>query len=438
MHSLCFCFTKVLFLFALISFVGCRDERSEMQIHVDLASLKETELAEKIYNDQKTAQQAAAEEKGKLEAEQQAAALRMEQERQATVLRLERERLAALSLAEKEKRDARRRAFDAELRQLASTSNRFDVLVSDLKARQGMLQEKLDTLPNEIASAEKDFCTLDSIMSGCMSVIVTNVRKKVGVFSSSTVPMETVIERQTLSSAEYVGVLKSHPQLQMILDRYNSQMVRRALDMVAENSAYENDRLNRELNEIKAGRSSFSSVQQSAYSYNSTIVRKLSSQLGDVDKSISEKERSLVNSRNLSAQNSLRAELIGLRREKMDLETKLSITKGQEKFGRASEVGVGRSFRSQEFSIKNEYEANLRESLNDARNIVLSVVASRQRELENDLEFASERYRALTIILDAHSNKNLTKDMKQTILEAESKKKTEEVMNAASVLWENN
>ena len=429
-------YLNVLVSIVLICFVGCKDEKSGTQIHVDLASLKEAELAEKIYNDQKMAQQAAAEEKRKLEAERQAAALRMEQERQATILRLEQERQAAISRAEREKRDARRRAFDAELRRLASTSNRFDVLVADLRARQGMLQEKLDTLPGEIANVENDFYTLDKIMSGCMSVVVTNVREKIGVFSSSTIPMETVIERQTLSPVEYVGVLKSNAQLQMILDRYDSQMVRRALDFVAENSAYENDRLNRELNEIKAGRSRFSTAQQSAYSYSSTIVRKLRSQLNDVERSINEKERVMANSRSPSTQNSLRAELIGLRRQKMDLETKISITKGQEKFGKASEVGVGGSFRSQEFSIKNEYEANLRESLNDARNIVLSVVASRKRELEHDLEFAGEKYRALSVILDAHSNGNLSKDLKQTFLEAESKKKTKEVMNAASVLWD--
>jgi hypothetical protein len=391
---------------------------------VDQAELEKIKLAEKIYTDRRADEQ-----------ERRAAAERAEEKRRAVAE-------ATVRAAEQERRAAARRALDEEIRRLAASTNRFEVLAAELRSRQGRLQLKLAALPADIAEAEKDFDTLDAIMIGCMQTVVTNVRQRVGIFTDKAIPSETVVERKSLSPGEYVNALKTNPDLNGILSRYDSRMVRHSLDRIVENYAYETDRLNRELEEVRSGKGSFNSAQRNAVAFNSKILDRLRGRLRTVDSMIRSKEQDLQRLEQLPSRaaerDRLAAALASLRGEREDLDSKISIAEGQSLFGRASEVGVSGSFKSQEFSIRNEYEANLRESVDDARNTVLAVVDTRRREQAEELERAKEELAAIQLILDAHMNGTLTIEQKATLLQSVDAKQGRDLGNAASVLWPGN
>jgi hypothetical protein len=416
--------------FGLLAF--CEPAVEQRTTHIDQARLKEIELLEKIYND-----------KRKDEQERRAAAERAEEKRRAVAEATARAAEQERRIAEQERRAAARRALDEEIRRLATSTNRFEVLVAELRSRQGRLQLKLAALPSDIAEAEKDFDTLDAIMIGCMQTVVTNVRQRVGIFTDKTIPSETVIERKSLSPGEYVSALKSNPDLNGILSKYDSRMVRHSLDRIVENYAYETDRLNRELEEVRSGKGSFNTAQRNAVAFNSKILDRLRGRLRTVDGMIRDKERDLQRlnqfhsptAAQAAERDRLGAALASLRGEREDLDSKISIAEGQSLFGRASEVGVSGSFKSQEFSIRNEYEANLRESVDDARNTVLAVVDTHRRERAEEFERAKEELAAIQLILDAHTNGTLTLEQKATLLQSVDAKQGRDLSNAAAVLW---
>ena len=414
----------------------CENGRSSEQTMtvIDQAKIKELELAEKIYNDQRTAEQAQLAMRRALEKK------RLESERAA-----EREGREAARVAEQERRDTARRTLDAEVQRIASSSNRFEVLVAELRSRQGRLQLKLNSLPVDIKEAEKDFNALDEIMAGCMRFAVTNVRQQAGIFVNMPAPVEAVVEWKSVTPGEYVEALKSNSELNAILSRYDNRMIKRSLDMIAENFAYETERLKQEMEEVRSGKGNFNTAQRNAVSYNKKVLDELRGPLKIIEGQISNREQMLrrfefqgrLSSEQVNEREKVKRELAALRKEKADLDAKIAITEGQSKFGHASEVGVIGSFKSQEVSIRNEYEANLRGSINDARNIVLSVVETSRQERMKELEQAKEELSAIQIILDAHAKGTVTADQKLSILGSVDAKQSNDLKGAASILWSN-
>ena len=420
------------FTFTFSAFGGNERNVDQKTTIVDEAKIKELELVEKIYNDQRAAEEA------------RLATMRALEERRREKARIaEEEQQKAARVAEKERRDSTRRALDAEVSRMASSSNRFEVLVAELRSRQGRLQLKLNTLPADIAEAEKDFSALDAIMAGCMQSAVTNVRQQAGIFVNMPAPVETVVEQKPLPPDEYINTLKSHSGLKAILSKYNSRMINRSLDMIAENFVYETERLKQEMNEVRSGKGNFSTAQRGAVSHNKKILDELRGKLRVVEGQISNREQSIrrfehqgrLTSEQMSEREEIKRQLVPLYKDKEDLDSKIGIAEAQSKYGRASEIGVIGSFRSQEVSIRNEYEANLRESIGDARNIVLSVVETSRQERMKELEQAKEEFAAIQIILDAHAKGALTADQKATLLGSVDAKQSRDLSGAASVLW---
>lgn len=300
------------------------------------------------------------------------------------------------------------------------------MLVAELRSRQGRLQLKLASLPSDIEGAEKDFGAVDAIMIGCMQTVVTNVRQRAGIFTTATIPVETVVERKSLDPYEYVNALNNNSELNRILSGYDSRMVKHALNKIAENFSYEEDRFNREMDAIRSGQGRFRGAQRDAFSSGNRTLGELKGRLRSVERAIREKGPASD------------PELAALRSEQRGLETQISLAENQSQFARAADLGVTGSFRSQEVSVENEREANFRAAINDARTTVLTVVDAHRRELVRELEHAKEELAAINLVLEAYAKGALTLDQKMSLLGSVEAKHSRDLDNAASVLWSDN
>lgn len=397
--------------FAFLS-MACERQTKEIVI-TNTAEVKRLEAmkAELELEKQEAQQRAVREERQAAEARDEAA-----RERQ-----MEQEAILAKEKAEKEKQLAeQKRALEQEVVAMASAADTINnVFAADLRSRQGRLQLRLRSLPEEIEEAKTDALYLSKILSTCRQGVVTNIRYSV----DGKVKIEDV-QTVTLKPDEYVKTIKSDRKISSILTRYNNEMFAFELDKVVEELAYENKRLSTSWEMLQRGKTSYSSKQMKASRGVTKSSSELASELAKLEGRINALEFRKMNlekgpqtdSTKLEKQQTME-ELgkkapvpTGLYAEKERLKRMLELSSNTGLLGDASSSGIGSNFDLHEKSLRDEYEANVRRAFDNVERTVLRTITDKKNTLEEELKSTQDDLGAIQLILDAHAKGRISRN----------------------------
>ncbi len=411
LHAIPYCCNILLYSLLVIGCVSCERQTKEFVI-TDTAEVKRIDAmkAALALEKEESKQRAASEERFAAEAREEAAkAKQMEEEAKLAREKLDNERQLA----------QRKMALEQEIVNIASASETINVFAADLRSRQGRLQLRLRTLPEEIEQANADALYLSKVLSSCRQGVVTNIS-----YSLDGKAKFTDIKAVSLKPDEYVKTIKTDRKINAILSRYNKDMFAFELDKVIEELAYENKRLSTSWEMLQKGKTTYNSKQTKA----DRGVTKSSSGLTTDLAKINERIRSLEfremtlrigtqnDSTKLERQQTL-DELgkkvpipTGLYAEKARLERMLELSSNTGLLGDASSSGIESNFDLHEKSLRDEYESNVRKAFDNVERTVLHVVTGKREALEQELKSSNDDLAAIQLILDAHSKGNISRN----------------------------
>lgn len=410
-----------LVLFLILTCLSCKREKSELVI-TNTAEVKRMEAIKAAIELEKkeAVQRAARDERLTAEAlEETAKAKQLEEETKLAREKLALEKqLAAQKLARERESAAQKKALEDEVALIASASNTINVFVADLRSRQGRLQLKINSLPEEIEEAKIDAGYLTKVLSSCRQGVVTNIRYSVDG-KAKIMDVQTV----TLKPDEYVKVIKADRKINSILSKYNSEMFAFEMDKVVEELAFENKRLTTSWDLLKKGKSMYGSKQTKANVSVGSTSASLKQDVDKIDKRIKAIEfriRSLrAGFRSNTTENELQqamselgtdgAHPTGLYAEKKRLERMLELSSNTQQQADASSSGIASNFDLQEKSLRDEYESNVRKAFDNVERTVLHVVTGRRDFMEQELISAKDDLASIQLILDAHTKGNISR-----------------------------
>jgi hypothetical protein len=355
------------------------------------------------------------------EADKQAAeAKQMEQEAKLAREKLAREnKLEEQKIAREKNLEEQKKMLEAEVTAIASASNTINVFAADLRSRQGQLQLKTKSLPDEIEQSKTDAIYLTKVLASCRQGVVTNIRYSV----DGKAKIEDV-QAVTLKPDEYVKTIKSDRKISSILSRYNNEMFAFELDKVIEELAYENKRLSSSWEMLKKGKTTYDSKLTKANIGVSMTSSELKKELDKVEKRIKSLEFRIRSLRSGFKSNSADEEIrqamselgkdgsfpSGLHAEKLRLERMVALSSNTQQQADASSSGIVSNFALQEKGLRDEYEANVRRAFDNVERTVLRTVTDKRDALEQELKSTLNDLASIQLILDAHAKGNISRN----------------------------
>jgi hypothetical protein len=304
-----------------------------------------------------------------------------------------------------------KKALEEEVAAIAASSNVIHMFLADLRSRQGTLQLKLISLPQDIEQSKRDATTLVNILSESRVGIVTNIRYAAGG-KAQLQDVQTIFRKPE----EVVKIIKDDPSVRDIMTRYDNTLFSHEIEKVSEELAFENNRLKTSFALLRKSRGEYGNRQGEANvstQVTSADIKKRMSALEDtikeLDMRISEAKNKKYPKGNEEAKERGEDELNRLNEKRNNavlehgqmvwLRTMSSNTERQ---AGAATIGITSNFDLQEKGLRDEYESNVRRAFDNVERTVLHVVTAKQEVLKQELATAQEDLAAIQRILDAH------------------------------------
>lgn len=411
---------RTLILLVLLSFtLSCKPEVKELII-TDTAEVKRAEMSKAAFDLQR--------EETKRQVAQTSLRTTEVHERIAKARQMEEEaKLAREQIAREKKLAEEKKALAEEVAAIAAGTRTFNLFVADLRSRQGNLQLKLQSLPDEIEQSRTDIVCLTAALSSYRQGVVTNVRS---VLNGKA----TVMDIQTIRKPdEYVTAIKNDKIISRVLARYNNDMFKFELDKVIEDLAYENKRLTTSWEMLRQGKGAYNAKLSEANLGTRTTTSELKGALDKVENRIKLLEQRLkfiqkglqgpsVDEQLRQVRSELGQDRVystgvfmggssnGLYAERNRLRQMLELSSNTERQADASSSGITSNFALQEKGLRDEYEANIRRAFDNVERTVLHTVTERRESLEQALKSAQADLASIQLILDAHAKGQISRN----------------------------
>jgi hypothetical protein len=409
----------------------------------DTAEVKRIEALKMVYERERedAKQQTAREERLAAQAREEAAKEKqLEREVQQAQEQLKQERLLAEQKLVREHELAnQKKALEDEVKSIATAKGTIPIFMADLRSRQGRLELKLKTLPDEIGQSKRDATYLSTLLSSCQQKIVTNIQyvSASGYYGAGGEGKIQTIQEVTLVPDDYVKAIKADKKITAIMTRYSNDMYVFELQKVLNELAYEKKRLSTSWEMLKKGRASYDSKLLNANRGTSLTgtelnqdfekvqgrIKLLKFRKNDLESKVAAiRERRLRKAKNGETNSSpeespeeielrnTQYELgydggnpTGLYAEEQRLKRMIALSGNTALHAEASSSGIGTNFALQEKMLRDEYEANVRRAFENVERTVLHVVTGRKDDLERELQSSRDELATIQMILDAHA-----------------------------------
>jgi len=418
-------------LSTLLLCVSCNREKNELVI-TDTAEVKRIEALKMVYEREKedAKQKAARDERLAAQAREEAT-----KEKQLEMDRL----LAEQQLVREGELANQKKALADEVKSIATAKGTIPIFMADLRSRQGRLELKLKSLPEEIEQSKRDATYLSTLLSSCQQKIVTNIQyiSTSGYYGTGGEGKIQKIQEVTLVPDDYVKAIKGDKKITAIMTRYSNDMYMFELQKVLNELAYEKKRISTSWEMLKKGRVSYDSKLLKANRGTSLTETELNQDFEKVQgrinllkfkkndlerKVVAIRERRLRKAKSGEADSSAEespeeielrntqyelgydgANPTGLYADTQRLKRMISLSGNTKLHGDAFSSGFDTTFALQEKMLRDEYEANVRRAFENVERTVLHVVTGRKDDLERELQSSRDELATIQMILDAHA-----------------------------------